>query len=293
MSNTDGDRERLERLLAAADRVVAQQVPPPPERSRWLPVVMLAFAGLFAVFLGVKLAAGGDDGPSTVPGQTSVVPTAVPTPVVSTTMPVVITFPPTTAQTTTTTVADTSLAVTTTTWVATPGEAVRSTTWTNGVFVLSGAVPDQQTADALVGAFTAAAGSGNVQSTLTIVPGAPLVESEPLLAPGAIPFAPNSAALPASSAPFLDTLARLLQQNPTLALDINTFTNSVGPTESNLVLSQQRADAIALYLVASGITPDRLKATGFGEGFPIADDATEEGRNANRRVEFTLHHLLG
>lgn len=292
MSNTDGERERLERLIAAADRVVAQQVPPAPERSRWLPVVMLACAGLFAVFLGVKLAAGGDDGPSTVPGQTSVVPTAVPTPLVSTTLPVVITFPPTTAQTTTT-VADTSLAVTTTTWVATPGVAVRSTTWTNGVFVLSGSVPDQQTADALIGAFTAAAGSGNVQSTLVIAAGAPLVESEPLLAPGAIPFAPNSAALPASSAPFLDTLARLLQQNPTLAIDINTFTNSIGPAESNLVLSQQRADAIALYLVASGITPDRLKATGFGEGFPIADDSTEDGRNRNRRVEFTLHHLLG
>ena len=292
MSNTDGERERLERLIAAADRVVAQQVPPAPERSRWLPVVMLACAGLFAVFLGVKLAAGGDDGPSTVPGQTSVVPTAVPTPLVSTTLPVVITFPPTTAQTTTT-VADTSPAVTTTTWVATPGVAVRSTTWTNGVFVLSGSVPDQQTADALIGAFTAAAGSGNVQSTLVIAAGAPLVESEPLLAPGAIPFAPNSAALPASSAPFLDTLARLLQQNPTLAIDINTFTNSIGPAESNLVLSQQRADAIALYLVASGITPDRLKATGFGEGFPIADDTTEDGRNRNRRVEFTLHHLLG
>ena len=292
MSNTDGDRERLERLIAAADRVVAQQVPPPPERSRWLPVVMLACAGLFAVFLGVKLAAGGDDGPSTVPGQTSVVPTAVPTPLVSTTLPVVITFPPTTAQTTTT-VADTSLAATTTTWVATPGVPVRSTTWTNGVFVLSGSVPDQQTSDALIGAFTAAAGSGNVQSTLLVAAGAPLVESEPLLAPGAIPFAPNSAALPASSAPFLDTLARLLQQNPTLAIDINTFTNSIGPAESNLVLSQQRADAIALYLVASGITPDRLKATGFGEGFPIADDTTEDGRNRNRRVEFTLHHLLG
>ena len=289
MSNTDGDRERLERLIAAADRVVAQQVDPPQKPTRWLPVAMLACAGVFAVFLGVQLASGGDDGGTTVPGQTSVVPTAVPTPVVSTTLPVVITFPPTTAQTTTTTAA----ATTTTAFTPTPGVPVRSTTWTNGVFAVTGVVPDQQTADALVGAFTAAAGTGNVQSALSIVGGAPLVEEEPLLAPGAIPFAPNSASLPASSAPFLDTLARLLQQNPTLTLDINTFTNSIGPADSNLVLSQQRADAIALYLIASGITPDRLTATGFGEEFPIADEATEEGRNANRRVEFTLHHLLG
>jgi len=293
MSNTDGDRERLERLIAAADRVVAQKVVPPPKQSRWVPVAMLACAGIVAVFLGVKLAAGGDDGPSTVPGQTSVVPTAVPTPVVSTTLPVVITFPPTTAQTTTTTVADTTPAPSTTVWTQTPGTPVRSTTYTNGVFVVAGAVPDQQTADAVVGAFTAAAGSGNVQSTLLVAAGAPLVESEPLLAPGAIPFAPNSAALPASSAAFLDTLARLMQQNSTLTIDINTFTNSIGPTDSNLVLSQQRADAIALYLIASGISPDRMTATGFGEGFPIADDATEDGRNRNRRVEFTLHHLIG
>ncbi|MEN9646661.1 MAG: hypothetical protein RL238_3330 [Actinomycetota bacterium] len=292
MSNTDGDRERLERLIAAADRVVAQKVDPPPKQSRWLPVAMLGAAGLFAVFLGVKLASGGDDRPSTVPGQTSVVPTAVPTPVVSTTMPVVITFPPTTAQTTTT-VSDTTPGPSTTAWTPTPGVPVRSTTYTNGVFVVSGAVPDQQTADAVVGAFGAAAGSGNVQSTLLVAAGAPLVENEPLFAPDAIPFAPNSAALPASSAAFLDTLARLLQQNPTLTLDIAAFTNSVGTTESNLVLSQQRADAIYLYLIASGITPDRLTATGYGEGFPIADDNTEDGRNRNRRVEFTLHHLIG
>ena len=293
MSNTDGDRERLERLIAAADRVAAQPIPPAPKPSRWLPVAMLAIAGVVAVFVGVQLASGGDDAPSVVPGQTSVVPTAVPTPVVSTTLPVVITFPPTTAQTTTTTVVDTTVAPTTTAWVQPPNTPVRSTTWVNGVFAVSGAVPDQRTADALVGAFSAAAGTGNVQSTLQVAAGAPLVDSEPLLAPGAIPFAPNSASLPASSAPFLDTLVRLLQQNPTLVLDIRTYTNGVGPTDSNLVLSQQRADAIFLYFLASGIPAERMTATGFGEGSPIADDATEEGRNANRRVEFTLHHLLG
>lgn len=292
MTNTDGDRERLERLIAAADRVATQPVPPAPNPSRWLPVAMLAIAGAVAVFVGVQLASSGDDGPSVVPGQTSVVPTAVPTPVVSTTLPVVITFPPTTAQTTTTT-GDTTPATSTTAWVQPPNTPVRSTTWVNGVFAIAGAVPDQATADALVSAFGAAAGTGNVQSTLQVAAGAPLVESEPLLAPGAIPFAPNSAALPASSAPFLDTVVRLLQENPTLTIDIRTYTNGVGPTDSNLVLSQQRADAIYLYFVASGISTDRMTATGFGEGFPIADDATEEGRNANRRVEFTLHHLLG
>lgn len=293
MSNTDGDRERLERLIAAADRVAAQPIPPAPTPSRWLPVAMLAIAGVVAVFLGVKLASSGDDGPSTIPGQTSAVPTAVPTPVVSTTMPVVITFPPTTEQTTTTTVVDTTVAPTTTAWVQPPGVPVRSATWVGGVFAVAGAVPDQQTADALVAAYAAAAGAGNVQSSLLVAAGAPLVDEEPLLAPGAIPFAPNSAALPASSAGFLDTLARLLLQNPTLEIDIRTYTNGVGPAESNLVLSQQRADAIYLYLLASGVAPERMTATGYGEGVPIADDATEDGRNRNRRVEFTLRDLLG
>jgi outer membrane protein OmpA-like peptidoglycan-associated protein len=214
--------------------------------------------------------------------------------VVSTTMPVVITFPPTTAQTTTTTtVVDTTVAPTTTAWVQPPGVPVRSATYVGGVFAVAGAVPDQQTADALVAAYSGAAGTGNVQSSLLVAAGAPLVDEEPLLAPEAIPFAPNSAALPASSAGFLDTLARLLLQNPTLEIDIRAYTNGVGPAESNLVLSQQRADMIYLYLLASGVAAERMTATGYGEGVPIADDATEDGRNRNRRVEFTLRDLLG
>ncbi len=71
-------------------------------------------------------------------------------------------------------------------------------------------------------------------------------------------------------------------------IEVAGHTDSVGDEEVNLQLSQQRADAVRKYLVQSGVPPEQVEATGYGENQPIADNATVEGRKTNRRIEFRV-----
>jgi outer membrane protein OmpA-like peptidoglycan-associated protein len=68
---------------------------------------------------------------------------------------------------------------------------------------------------------------------------------------------------------------------------VSGYTDNVGNPETNVRLSQQRADLVKSELVQMGIAADRLTAQGFGEEDPIADNSTAEGRDANRRVSLT------
>ena len=70
-------------------------------------------------------------------------------------------------------------------------------------------------------------------------------------------------------------------------------TDSVGNDDSNLALSQRRAEAVRSYLTSHGIPNDRVKAQGMGETAPIADNASPEGRANNRRVEIVLEDARG
>jgi len=101
-------------------------------------------------------------------------------------------------------------------------------------------------------------------------------------------FETGSAALRPESTPELDHLVALLQQNPSLNIQINGHTDNVGSDAENLKLSEQRAKAVYSYLISKGIPAERLKYKGFGESQPIADNATEEGRKENRRTEFVM-----
>ncbi len=68
-------------------------------------------------------------------------------------------------------------------------------------------------------------------------------------------------------------------------IEVAGHTDSRGSDEYNMKLSQRRAEAVRSYLVSKGIASDRLFAKGYGESQPIADNATDEGRFQNRRVE--------
>lgn len=86
----------------------------------------------------------------------------------------------------------------------------------------------------------------------------------------------------------LDELVKYLQLKPTLSIEIGGHTDSDGSDADNLNLSLARAQAVKIYLIKKGIKKDRLKATGYGETKPIADNETAQGKALNRRTEITV-----
>lgn len=86
----------------------------------------------------------------------------------------------------------------------------------------------------------------------------------------------------------LDNLFVLMRDNPTIRIQISGHTDNVGKPEDNLVLSDNRAQAVVRYLVGKGINQARLSAKGFGATQPVADNNTEEGRAQNRRTEMKV-----
>jgi outer membrane protein OmpA-like peptidoglycan-associated protein len=89
----------------------------------------------------------------------------------------------------------------------------------------------------------------------------------------------------------LDKLVELMNENPTMKIRINGYTDNVGNDADNLLLSDNRAKAVVDYLVSKGIDKKRLSSKGFGETQPVADNSTEEGRALNRRTEFIVTGL--
>ncbi len=103
-----------------------------------------------------------------------------------------------------------------------------------------------------------------------------------------ITFDPGSATLSAPTLPIIDDIAEVLRRCADLRIRIAGYTDSQGREEMNLRLSQQRADAVLDALRARRVPVSGFEAIGFGIADPIADNSTEEGREANRRIEFSL-----
>ncbi|MFK8005740.1 MAG: OmpA family protein [Saprospiraceae bacterium] len=108
------------------------------------------------------------------------------------------------------------------------------------------------------------------------------------LAANNIQFENNSSQIKTISYTDLDDLASILQQYPEYNVSIGGHTDSVGNEEYNKKLSDRRAKACLNYLIKKGISANRMSSTGYGEAQPISDNATNEGREINRRVEFVL-----
>lgn len=105
---------------------------------------------------------------------------------------------------------------------------------------------------------------------------------------GKITFEPGSANIVAEARGVLDDIASILRQCPTLPLEIAGYTDSQGREEMNRELSQQRAEAVLNALRSRRVPVGTFRAQGYGEENPIADNDTAAGREANRRIEFTL-----
>jgi outer membrane protein OmpA-like peptidoglycan-associated protein len=86
----------------------------------------------------------------------------------------------------------------------------------------------------------------------------------------------------------LDDLVDYLKRKPTERIEIGGFTDNVGSDAKNLALSMDRAKSIVSYLMAKGISNERLEAEGYGAEEPIEENDTEEGRQKNRRTEVKI-----
>ncbi len=86
----------------------------------------------------------------------------------------------------------------------------------------------------------------------------------------------------------LKKLATFLREHDDHNILIKGYTDDVGSVDYNTNLSLQRANAVRLALIRSGIAPEKITAKGFGKNFPVADNTTPMGRQQNRRVEISL-----
>jgi OOP family OmpA-OmpF porin len=107
-----------------------------------------------------------------------------------------------------------------------------------------------------------------------------------------ITFAPGSTDLDGTALGIVRRIASVLRECEGVAMEIGGHTDSQGRAEMNETLSQARADAVFNALMAERVLVGSLTAVGYGEERPVADNGTEEGREANRRIDFRLRYPL-
>jgi outer membrane protein OmpA-like peptidoglycan-associated protein len=106
--------------------------------------------------------------------------------------------------------------------------------------------------------------------------------------PGNITFATGSSDLNAGFYDVLNSVSLVLDEFDQTVIEVAGHTDSTGTNEYNQQLSQRRASSVAAYLRTRQILAERMIEIGMGEERPIADNTTDGGRQANRRVELTL-----
>ncbi len=102
-------------------------------------------------------------------------------------------------------------------------------------------------------------------------------------------FDTNKATIQSRSFKLLDQVSQVLNDHPEVKrIRVEGHTDDQGNDAHNLKLSQDRADAVSIYLMANGVAIERVAAVGFGETQPIESNKTKKGRATNRRVEFVI-----
>ena len=101
-------------------------------------------------------------------------------------------------------------------------------------------------------------------------------------------FDTGKATIKFESAEILNQIINVLKKYPNSRFRIEGHTDSTGKKQKNIELSQNRADAVKIYLIQGGIASNRLESQGFGPEKPIASNKNKKGRALNRRVEINL-----
>ncbi|MBD3241121.1 MAG: OmpA family protein, partial [Chitinivibrionales bacterium] len=100
-----------------------------------------------------------------------------------------------------------------------------------------------------------------------------------------VEFKSGSPTMTVQSYRFLDPIIKEMMEYPDIEIEIRGHTDSVGKYDTNMKLSQMRAESVMQYFISKGIDPNRMRARGYGPSSPIADNRTAAGRRANRRIE--------
>jgi outer membrane protein OmpA-like peptidoglycan-associated protein len=106
-----------------------------------------------------------------------------------------------------------------------------------------------------------------------------------VLTVGDVLFAPGRAEVGPGAQRSIDKLAEFLRAYPKRNVLIEGHTDNLGNEDSNVKLSQQRADAVRDLLIARDVSPQRIRTKGYGPKFPVVDNDSAAGRQQNRRVE--------
>ena len=112
-----------------------------------------------------------------------------------------------------------------------------------------------------------------------------------LIMPGNITFDTNKSNIKPNFYSTLNKVAQTLTEDTKSGILVTGYTDSTGNDSINIPLSQARAQAVANYLIAQGISPTRINAQGLGSADPIASNATPQGREQNRRVELSIYAI--
>lgn len=109
-----------------------------------------------------------------------------------------------------------------------------------------------------------------------------------LVMPTDVVFDFNKAAIKEDFKPLLDTVSEALNIYKSVTVQIDGHTDNIGSYDYNLELSKKRADSAMDYLVSKGIDGNRIETKGYSFSKPIAPNATQEGRDKNRRIEVVI-----
>ncbi|MFV0525242.1 MAG: OmpA family protein [Acidimicrobiales bacterium] len=172
------------------------------------------------------------------------------------------------------------------------GGGIRWARIAGGTIYLEGTIPDKAESDRLAAEVVLVAGGVPVVNNLVVDPSSPaFVIGVPIYIEDVVLFDVNSAEIRPEFIPLLDIGARLLILQPSYTATVEAHADASGPSEYNLTLSQQRAQAVKDYVVAIGVPPERVITEGLGEA-DAATDATPDQQAAERRVEFFFNEVI-
>lgn len=124
-------------------------------------------------------------------------------------------------------------------------------------------------------------------------PGAPTADLAAVTLDKPVLFESGTAEIDPAYIPLLEACGDVLLLNPHITMSVAAFTDSTGPADFNLALSQQRAQAILDFYRELDIGDDQLVGIGYGEDRPVADNETDEGRAEHRRAMLALLGVMG